>query len=69
MVKRDTNGIAVGGLSGGEEKTKFVEMVAVSTDGLPDHKPRYLMGVGMAVDLLMASALGCDMFDCVYPTR
>ncbi|KAI1290441.1 Queuine tRNA-ribosyltransferase catalytic subunit 1 [Halotydeus destructor] len=69
MLKRDTPGIAIGGLSGGEEKSKFVNMVAVSTESLPDNKPRYLMGVGFAVDLLLCSALGCDMFDCVYPTR
>ena len=32
-------------------------------------KPRYLMGVGYAVDLVVCSALGVDMYDCVYPTR
>ena len=69
MVERDTPGIAIGGLSGGEEKMKFIEMVAVSTRDLPPSKPRYLMGVGAAVDLLLCVALGVDMFDCVFPTR
>lgn len=69
MVKRETPGIAIGGLSGGEEKEKFVETVAISTEKLPEKKPRYLMGVGYTVDLLLSSALGCDMFDCVFPTR
>ena len=69
IVQRDTIGIAIGGLSGGEEKTQFVEIVSVSTQGLPEQKPRYLMGVGFAIDLLMCTALGCDMFDCVYPSR
>lgn len=36
---------------------------------LPKGKPRYLMGVGFAVDLVVCSALGVDMFDCVFPTR
>lgn len=27
------------------------------------------MGVGYAEDLVVCSALGCDMFDCVFPTR
>ena len=27
------------------------------------------MGVGFAVDLVVCSALGVDMYDCVYPTR
>ncbi|RWS28759.1 queuine tRNA-ribosyltransferase-like protein [Leptotrombidium deliense] len=69
IVKRDPPGIAIGGLSGGEEKDKFVEMVACSTKHLPAEKPRYLMGVGFAVDMLLCVALGCDMFDCVFPTR
>jgi queuine tRNA-ribosyltransferase len=69
VVARDTFGIAIGGLSGGEAKEQFVETVAISTEDLPSNKPRYLMGVGFAVDLLLCAALGCDMFDCVYPTR
>lgn len=69
IVDRNTVGIAIGGLSGGEEKEKFIEMVAISTEDLPPNKPRYLMGVGVAIDMLMCVALGCDLFDCVYPTR
>ena len=69
VLQRDTVGIAIGGLSGGEEKTKFIETVAICTENLPEGKPRYLMGVGFAIDLLLCCAMGCDMFDCVYPTR
>ncbi|EEB05660.1 queuine tRNA-ribosyltransferase [Schizosaccharomyces japonicus yFS275] len=69
MIKRDTPGIAVGGLSGGEEKTAFCEVVNTCSDLLPQNKPRYLMGVGYAEDLVVCVALGMDMFDCVYPTR
>jgi len=46
LTKRDVAGFAIGGLSGGEEKASFWRMVDVSTDHLPDTKPRYLMGVG-----------------------
>nr|CAB3265347.1 queuine tRNA-ribosyltransferase-like [Phallusia mammillata] len=69
MTARQVPGFAVGGLSGGECKDDFWRMVTVSTDGLPTDKPRYLMGVGYAVDLIVCVALGCDMFDCVFPTR
>lgn len=69
IIKRDVAGFAIGGLSGGEAKEDFWKMVDISTDLLPNDKPRYLMGVGMAVDLVVCSALGCDMFDCVFPTR
>lgn len=44
-------------------------MVHLSTDILPKNKPRYLMGVGFAIDLIICSSLGIDMFDCVFPTR
>jgi tRNA-guanine family transglycosylase len=46
LVKRDVPGFAIGGLSGGEEKSLFWRMVSLSTDLLPRDKPRYLMGVG-----------------------
>ncbi|OLL21948.1 putative queuine tRNA-ribosyltransferase [Neolecta irregularis DAH-3] len=69
MVERDTPGIAIGGLSGGEEKPQYCKIVSLCTDLLPKHKPRYVMGVGYAEDLMVSVALGADMFDCVYPTR
>uniref|UniRef100_A0A1A9ZHJ7 tRNA-guanine(15) transglycosylase-like domain-containing protein n=1 Tax=Glossina pallidipes TaxID=7398 RepID=A0A1A9ZHJ7_GLOPL len=59
---------AVGGLSGGESKDDFWRTVNICTDLLPKHKPRYLMGVGFAADLVVCVALGIDMFDCVFPT-
>eukprot|EP01031_Cornospumella_fuschlensis_P038066 gene38066-46250_t len=69
MVKRDTPGYAIGGLAGGEDKDTFWRVVEHSARHLPDTKPKYLMGVGYPVDLVVAVALGVDMFDCVYPTR
>ena len=38
-------------------------------DKLPGDMPRYLMGVGYPLDLVICSCLGVDMFDCVYATR
>ncbi|CAJ0579571.1 unnamed protein product, partial [Mesorhabditis spiculigera] len=69
MAKRAKVGIAIGGLSGGEDKTHFWKVVATCCDLLPPHLPRYVMGVGHPIDLIMCSLLGADMFDCVYPTR
>lgn len=69
MVKRDLPGYAIGGLSGGEEKSLFWRVVDQCTSGLPDAKPRYCMGVGYVLDLAVCVALGTDMFDCVFPTR
>lgn len=69
MVARDTPGIAIGGLSGGEAKTDFCRVVEACTALLPDLKPRYVMGIGYPEDLVVSVALGADMFDCVWPTR
>lgn len=69
MVARDTPGIAVGGLSGGEAKADYCRVVAACTEMLPDLKPRYVMGIGYPEDLVVSVALGADMFDCVWPTR
>jgi queuine tRNA-ribosyltransferase len=62
-------GYAVGGLSVGEPKALMLEMGEVSLSGLPDEKPKYIMGVGTPEDLVDLVALGADMFDCVMPTR
>ena len=69
LTKREVRGFAVGGLSGGESKDEFWKTVHTCTDLLPENKPRYLMGVGFAADLVVCVALGIDMFDCVFPTR
>ena len=69
MVARDTPGIAIGGLSGGEAKAEYCKVVDTCTDLLPEKKPRYVMGVGYPEDLVVSVALGADMFDCVWPTR
>ncbi|XP_026487463.1 queuine tRNA-ribosyltransferase catalytic subunit [Vanessa tameamea] len=68
-MTKDVNGFAIGGLSGGEAKDDFWPMVSLGTKILDKHKPRYLMGVGLAIDLVVCVALGVDMFDCVFPTR
>ncbi|KAK8079928.1 hypothetical protein PG997_007746 [Apiospora hydei] len=69
MIARDTPGIAIGGLSGGEAKADYCRVVATCTELLPELKPRYVMGIGYPEDLVVSVALGADMFDCVWPTR
>lgn len=65
----DFHGNAIGGLSVGEPAHLMYEMTDLVTDLLPEHKPRYLMGVGTPANLLHNIARGVDMFDCVMPTR
>ncbi len=65
----DWDGLAIGGLSVGEEKPRMWATLEVLDPELPRDRPRYLMGVGYPDDLLEAIARGCDLFDCVAPTR
>ncbi len=62
-------GIAIGGLSVGETKAEMHATLDVVLPLLPEHKPRYLMGVGTPEDLIEGVRRGVDIFDCVLPTR
>jgi queuine tRNA-ribosyltransferase len=69
IAAKDSNGIAIGGLSVGEPAEVMYQMVEVVNAILPKEKPRYLMGVGTPENILEAIDRGVDMFDCVMPTR
>ncbi len=63
------DGYAIGGLSVGEPKEDMLRVLEGLTPAMPDHRPRYLMGVGRPEDIIEAVRRGVDMFDCVMPTR
>jgi queuine tRNA-ribosyltransferase len=63
------DGYGIGGLSVGEPRAEMLPALAAAAAELPADQPRYLMGVGDAVSIVEAVALGVDMFDCVLPTR
>jgi queuine tRNA-ribosyltransferase len=65
----DFDGYAIGGLSVGEPKEDMMRIVKHTAPKIPEHKPRYLMGVGKPEDIVEAVRRGIDMFDCVMPTR
>jgi queuine tRNA-ribosyltransferase len=69
VVAMDLPGVAVGGVSVGEGHELMCRVTGYTAPLLPEHKPRYLMGVGLPEDLLAAIGYGMDMFDCVIPTR
>jgi queuine tRNA-ribosyltransferase len=62
-------GLALGGLSVGEEQATTWRTIGEVAPLMPKEKPRYLMGVGRPEDLVEAVFRGVDMFDCVLPTR
>lgn len=62
-------GIALGGLSVGESLPERNAAIEAAVGELPDDRVRYVMGLGDAEGVLDAVARGCDLFDCVWPTR
>ena len=62
----DFDGYGIGGSFAKEDMSSAVAWV---NDILPEGKPRHLLGIGEPEDLFMAVEQGCDLFDCVAPTR
>ena len=69
LIKLDFSGYAIGGISVGEPKEEFLDILRYTTPLMPENKPRYLMGVGTPDYLMEAALAGIDMCDCVLPTR
>jgi len=63
------DGYAIGGLAVGEDKSAREDTCEFTAELLPEHLPRYLMGVGTPLDILEAVHRGVDMFDCIIPTQ
>ncbi|MXP67592.1 tRNA guanosine(34) transglycosylase Tgt [Pantoea sp. Aalb] len=69
LIEIGFDGYAIGGLSVGEPKEVMYRILDQICPQLPYNKPRYVMGVGKAEDLVEGVRRGIDMFDCVIPTR
>ena len=69
IVDLDLPGYSIGGLSVGEPKELFLDMLDDCVELLPKEKPRYNMGVGSPDYLFESVERGIDMADCVLPTR
>lgn len=63
------DGFGIGGLSVGESPDERNAALEVTVANLPAGKVRYVMGLGDTEGVLDAVARGCDLFDCVWPTR
>jgi len=57
------------GIGGSFEKEDMDKAVEWCNNILPKEKPRHLLGIGEPSDLFIAVEKGCDLFDCVSPTR
>lgn len=65
----DLPGIAIGGLSVGEDFETYSQFLEYTAPLLPRTKPLYVMGIGTPDFILESVSAGVDMFDCVLPTR
>ncbi len=57
------------GIGGSFDKDDMDTAVGWVNAILPEDKPRHLLGIGEPMDLFGAVENGCDLFDCVAPTR
>ncbi len=69
IAKLDLPGYAIGGLAVGESHEVMYHILDVVLPHAPEHKPRYLMGVGTPSNIIEGVWRGIDFFDCVMPTR
>jgi queuine tRNA-ribosyltransferase len=63
------DGLALGGLSVGEDRGLMLDTVGWAAPLLSDRRARYFMGIGDPAGILEVVERGIDMFDCVLPTR
>ncbi|MEK7227939.1 MAG: tRNA guanosine(34) transglycosylase Tgt [Patescibacteria group bacterium] len=57
------------GIGGSFTKDDIATAVSWVNKLLPEDKPRHLLGIGEPRDLFDAVEAGCDLFDCIAPTR
>ncbi|PCI29845.1 tRNA guanosine(34) transglycosylase Tgt [Candidatus Wolfebacteria bacterium] len=60
------DGFGIGGSFTKEDMGTSVRWV---NEILPEDKPRHMLGIGEPEDLFLGVENGCDLFDCVAPTR
>jgi len=65
----DFDGIAIGGLSVGEQRDKTIDILNHTMEYIDRGKPAYFMGLGDPKGIIEAISTGVDMFDCAMPTR
>lgn len=69
LCQMEFDGLAIGGLSVGEENSLMYDTIEGVMPFIDENRPRYLMGVGTPADIIEGVWRGVDMFDCVMPTR
>lgn len=60
------DGFGIGGSFGEKQMGKTISW---ALSGLPEEKPRHLLGIGRIKNIFAAVEQGIDLFDCAIPTR
>ncbi len=68
-LAQDSDGFDGFGIGGSFTKDDIGTAVGWVNALLPEDKPRHLLGIGEPLDLFNAVEAGCDLFDCIAPTR
>ncbi|MDD3694246.1 MAG: tRNA guanosine(34) transglycosylase Tgt [Candidatus Pacebacteria bacterium] len=66
LAEMDFDGFGIGGSFNKEDMKSVVRWV---NEILPEEKPRHMLGIGEPLDVFDGVENGCDLFDCVSPTR
>ncbi len=66
LASMNFDGFGIGGSFNKEDMAKVVGWV---NRILPEDKPRHMLGIGEPMDIFAGVENGCDLFDCVSPTR
>ena len=61
-------GFGIGG-EFGYDKLSLASALSVTTDNLPEEKPRHVLGIGHPEDFEIIAKAGGDTFDCIAPTH
>ena len=57
------------GIGGSFNKDDMAQAVGWVNSILPEDRPRHMLGIGEPMDIFAGVENGCDLFDCVSPTR
>jgi queuine tRNA-ribosyltransferase len=63
------DGYGFGGRHVDTEGQFMNDIVTATASFIPDHAPRFALGIGTPRDIVRCHHVGWDMFDCVIPTR
>ncbi len=69
LVAIGFDGYGFGGRHIDDEGVRMEDIIAHTAECIPEHAPRFALGIGTPEDIAFCHRVGWDMFDCVIPTR